>query len=71
MDNDLAVFGDVRLRFPDLVLDDYLELDLGGRVVELHHFRHGNIPGDTVVFRAPGRVADLQGIKGNGGKENR
>jgi hypothetical protein len=33
VDNDRTVFGDVQLRLPDLVLDSYLELDLGGRVV--------------------------------------
>jgi cyclase len=55
--NDQTVFGDVRLRLPDLVLDQYLELDLGGRVVELHHFGHGNTPGDTVVFVPEARVA--------------
>ena len=42
---------------PDLVLDEYLELDLGGRVVELHHFGHGNTPGDTVVFVPEARVS--------------
>ncbi len=55
--NDPTVFGDVRLRLPDVVLDEYLELDLGGRVVELHHFGHGNTPGDTVVFVPEARVA--------------
>ena len=57
VDNDPRVFGDVRLRLPDLVLDEYLELDLGGRVVELHHFGHGNTPGDTVVYVPEARVA--------------
>src|SRR5262249_56238253 len=36
VDNDPTVFGDVRLRLPDLVLDEYLELDLGARVADLH-----------------------------------
>jgi cyclase len=40
-----------------LVLDEYLELDLGGRVVELHHLGHGNTPGDTVVYVPEARVA--------------
>src|SRR2546422_5588667 len=57
VDNDPTVFGDVRLRLPDLVLDEYLELDLGGRVVELYHFGHGNTPGDTVVYVPEARVA--------------
>ncbi len=57
VDNDRTVFGDVRLRLPDLVLDEYLELDLGGRVVELYHLGHGNTPGDTVVYMPEARVA--------------
>jgi cyclase len=57
VDNDRTVFSDVRLRLPDLVLDDYLELDLGGRVVELYHLGHGNTPGDTVVYVPEARVA--------------
>src|SRR3984957_14743192 len=55
--NDRTVFSDVRLRLPDLVLDQYLELDLGGRVVELHHFGHGNTPGDMVVYVPEARAA--------------
>jgi cyclase len=57
VDNDPTVFGDVRLRLPDLVIDEYLELDLGGRAVELYHFGHGNTPGDTVVFVPEARIA--------------
>src|SRR5713101_9308505 len=57
VDNDRTVFGDVRLRLPDLVLDEYLELDLGGRVVELYHFGNGNNLGDTVVYVPEARVA--------------
>jgi cyclase len=57
VDNDRSVFTDVRLRLPDLVLDEYLELDLGGRVVELYHLGHGNTPGDTVVYVPEARVA--------------
>ena len=57
VDDDPTVFGDVRLRLPDLVLDDYLQLDLGGRVAELYHFGHGNTPGDTVVYVPEAKVA--------------
>ncbi len=49
VDNDPSVFADVRLRLPDVTFDDRMTIDLGGRVVELHHFGHGNTPGDTVV----------------------
>src|SRR6266481_6280956 len=68
VDNDRSVFSDVRLRLPDLVLDEYLELDLGGRVVELYHLGHGNTPGDTVVYVPEARVAwtgNLIGGEGN------
>jgi cyclase len=57
VDHDRTVFDDVRLRLPDLVVKEYLELDLGGRVVELYHFGHGNTPGDTVVYVPEARVA--------------
>src|SRR6202045_3925815 len=57
VDNDRTVYSDVRLRLPDLVLDEYLELDLGGRVVELYHLGHGNTPGDTVLYVPEARVA--------------
>jgi cyclase len=57
VDNDRTVYSDVQLRRPDLILDEYLELDLGGRVVELHHLGHGNTPGDTVVYVPEARVA--------------
>jgi cyclase len=57
VDNDPTVFRDVQLRLPDLVIDEYWELDLGGRAVELYHFGHGNTPGDTVVFVPEARIA--------------
>ena len=57
VNDDPAVFGDAVLRLPDMVFDDYLRIDLGGRVVELHHFGAGNTPGDTVVYAADARVA--------------
>ncbi len=47
---DAAVFADVELRLPDVTFEDSLRIDLGGRVVELHHFGQGNTAGDTVVY---------------------
>ncbi|MFI6734604.1 MBL fold metallo-hydrolase [Nonomuraea sp. NPDC050451] len=44
-------------RRPDLVFDAYAEIDLGGRVVQLHHFGSGNGPGDTVVYVPDTRTA--------------
>jgi len=57
VNNDKSVFGDVRLRLPDVVFSDYLRLDLGGRAVELYHFGPGNTPGDTVVYVPEAKVA--------------
>jgi cyclase len=55
--NDQTVYGDAVLRLPDLTFDDRLTIDLGGRVVEIHHFGHGNTPGDTVVYEPTTRTA--------------
>ncbi len=52
-----AVFDDVRLRLPDVTFETSLRLDLGGRVVELHHFGPGNTAGDTVVYVPEAKVA--------------
>ncbi len=57
VDNDPKVFADVHLRLPDVVFDHYLRLDLGGRVVEVHHFGPGNTPGDTIVYIPEAKVA--------------
>jgi cyclase len=57
VNNDPAVFADVKLRLPDQVFDQHLRLDLGGRVVELYHFGPGNTPGDTVVYVPEAKVA--------------
>src|SRR5712692_915444 len=57
VNNDPTVYADAELRLPDIVFDNYLRLDLGGRVVELYHFGPGNTPGDTVVYVPGARVA--------------
>ena len=57
VNNDRTVYADAYLRLPDIVFDRGLRLDLGGRVVEIHHFGHGNTPGDTVVYAPEARVA--------------
>ncbi|MDA0999439.1 MAG: MBL fold metallo-hydrolase [bacterium] len=51
------VFEGVELRLPDLVFDDYMRIDLGGRIVELHHFGPANTPGDTITYVPEARVA--------------
>lgn len=58
MHGDEHLFDDFTTwRRPDLVFDSYAEIDLGGRVVELHHFGPGNGPGDTVVHVPSARTA--------------
>ncbi|MGH7563619.1 MAG: MBL fold metallo-hydrolase, partial [Gemmatimonadota bacterium] len=57
VNGDRSVYGDVQLRLPDIVFDDSLRLDLGGRVVDLYHFGPGNTPGDAVVYVPEARVA--------------
>ncbi len=52
-----AIFDGVRLRLPDVTFEKSLRLDMGGRVVELHHFGHGNTPGDTVVYVPEAKAA--------------
>ena len=54
---DRSVFGAARLRLPDIVFDQRLTIDLGGRVVEVHHFGPGNTPGDTVVYVPEAKAA--------------
>ncbi|MFE3956806.1 MBL fold metallo-hydrolase [Nocardia sp. NPDC059091] len=46
-----------RWRTPDVVFDDFAEIDLGGRVVQLWQFGPGNGPGDTVVYVPDTRTA--------------
>lgn len=53
----LAAFAAVtEWRTPDVVFDHFLELDLGGRVVQLWHFGPGNAPGDTLVYVPDSKV---------------
>ncbi|MCK2218530.1 MBL fold metallo-hydrolase [Actinomadura sp. ATCC 31491] len=58
------MYGDAALldavtswRLPDLTFGGRAEIDLGGRVVELHHFGPGNGPGDTIVYVPDARTA--------------
>ena len=57
VNGDRSVYSEAEPRLPDIVFDDYLELDLGGRVVELYHFGPGNTSGDTVVYEPRTRTA--------------
>ena len=57
LNGNAAVIDDVRLRLPDITFEQSLRLDLGGRVVELHHFGQGNTAGDTVVYVPEAKAA--------------
>ena len=50
VDNDPKIFEGVTLRLPDIVFDDYIRFDLGGRIVECHWFGPANTPGDTMTY---------------------
>src|SRR5262249_34323394 len=53
-----AVLDDVVVwRKPDLAFERFLEIDLGGTIVELWHFGAGNGPGDTIVYLPEARAA--------------
>ena len=55
--NDRDVLRDVTVRYPDVVFDDQIELDLGDRRCEVRHFGHGNSPGDATVWVPDAKVA--------------
>ena len=55
--NDPKILEEVELRRADVVFDDYLRIDLGGKVVELHYFGPANTPGDTITYVPEAKVA--------------
>jgi len=55
--NDPSIFEGVIYRAPDVVFDDRLLIDLGGKTVELHWFGPANTPGDTIVYVPSARAA--------------
>lgn len=57
VNGDESVFADVKLRLPDVVFDERVRIELGGRHVELYFFGPGNTPGDLVVYEPETRTA--------------
>ncbi len=57
VDNDPTIFDGVTLRLPDIVFEDYLRIDLGGQIVELHWFGPANTPGDTITYVPSAKAA--------------
>lgn len=55
--NDPKILEEVELRLPDIIFDDFMQIDLGGRIVELHYFGPANTPGDTITFVPEAKVA--------------
>ena len=55
--NDGAIADVTQWRRPDVAFDDYCEVDLGGRVVELYHFGPGNGVGDVIVYEPATKTA--------------
>ena len=55
--NDPKILEEVELRRADVVFDDYMRIDLGGKVVELHYFGPANTPGDTITYVPEAKVA--------------
>ncbi len=64
VDGDPSIFEGVTLRLPDIVFDDYLRLDLGGRVVECHFFGPANTPGDTITYVPEAKAAWTGNVTG-------
>jgi cyclase len=57
VNGDKAFLDGAQLRLPDITFEESLRIDLGGIAVELHHFGHGNTPGDTVVYVPEAKTA--------------
>lgn len=57
MGGDTSVLEGIEPRLPDVTFEDYLRVDLGGKIVEVHHFGPGNTPGDAVVYVPDTRTA--------------
>ncbi len=55
--DDPAVYADAPKRLPDQVFDEFMELDLGGRIVQFHYFGLGCGPGDSIVYLPKEKVA--------------
>ena len=57
------IYGDRALdevtewRKPDLIFEHFMEIDLGGRTVQLWQFEPGNGPEDTIVYVPSARAA--------------
>ena len=55
--DDPAVYAAATKRLPDQVFDEFMELDLGGRIVQFHYFGMGCGPGDSIVYLPKEKIA--------------
>lgn len=55
--NNEALADVTEWRRPDVVFEQYTEIELGSQPVELWHFGPGNGPGDTIVYVPSAKVA--------------
>ena len=55
--DDPAVYAAAPKRLPDQVFDEFMELDLGGRIVQFHYFGLGCGPGDSIVYLPEEKIA--------------
>jgi len=62
--NDPNIFTGVTYRPPDIVFEEKLQIDLGGKVVEIHWFGPANTPGDTITYVPAARVAWTGNVTG-------
>ncbi len=60
------IFEGVTLRLPDIVFGDYLRINLGGQIVELHWFGPANTPGDTITYVPSAKAAWTGNMTGGG-----
>lgn len=56
VNGDSKIFEGVKLRLPDVVFADWLRLDLGGQIVEVHYFGPANTLGDTITHVPKAKV---------------
>jgi cyclase len=63
--NESAISDVKRWRKPDRTFEGKLEIDLGGRVVQLWNFGPGNTPGDTIVYVPEEKIAWTGNFVGN------
>jgi glyoxylase-like metal-dependent hydrolase (beta-lactamase superfamily II) len=54
---DLSVFNGVRLRVPDVGFENFWQVDLGDRVVQMHWFGPSMSPSDSVVYVPDANIA--------------